>query len=113
MDQLFLVVASGEQLKQVLFALAVGSSQVEVDRARHLERLVLAPERQERLVFALAIEVDPERPVEQSVLALAVEVYPEDTWEDVCLRLRLVHHRASVLGNRRWVRISRSKTPLN
>jgi len=42
---------------------------LEVDLARHLERLVLAPEQQERLVLALAVEVDLEQHLERLVLA--------------------------------------------
>jgi len=42
---------------------------VEFDPARHLQGLVLAPERQERLVLPLAVEVDPERHLERLVLA--------------------------------------------
>jgi len=41
---------------------------VEVDPARHLVRLVLEPERQERLVLELAIQVDPEPYLERLVL---------------------------------------------
>ena len=35
------------------------------------------------------------------------------TWNDLPLRLLLVNRQESVLGNGSWVRISRSKTPLN
>jgi len=58
-EQVFLVLASGALLERLVFALAVGLLVVEVDPARQLERLVLAAERQERLVLALAFEVDP------------------------------------------------------
>ena len=63
-EQVFLVIASGEQFGRLVFALAVGYSVVEVDLGRHLERLVLAPERREQLVVWLAVEVDPERHLE-------------------------------------------------
>ena len=58
-EQVYLVLASGDQLEPNVFALAVGQSVVEVDPAGHLERLVLGPERQERLVLAFVVEVYP------------------------------------------------------
>jgi len=94
-EELWLVLASGEQLERLVFALAVSESVVEVDPARHLEQLVLAPEQQERLVLPPAVEVDPERHLDQLVLApgrqqrlllaLALEVDPEQHLEQVIL----------------------------
>jgi len=94
-EEVFLVLASGEMLERLVFALAVGKSLVEVDPARHLERLVLVPERQERLVLPLAVEVNPERHLdrlvlvperqESLVLALVVEVDPERHLERLVL----------------------------
>jgi len=67
-EQVFLLRVSAEQLERLVFALGVGESVVEVDPLRHLERLVLAPEEEERLVLALAVKVGPERDLERLVL---------------------------------------------
>jgi len=69
-EQVFPVLASGEQLERLVFALAVGQSVVEVDPARHLERLGLAQERQKQLLRAPLVEVDPERHLKRLLLTL-------------------------------------------
>jgi len=62
-EQLFLVLASGDQLERLVLGLAVGSSVVEVNLERHLEPIVLE----------LVVEVDTERHQEQPVLTPQIQ----------------------------------------
>jgi len=67
-EQVFLVLASGEQLDRLFFALAVSKLGVKVNQGQQLGCVVLAPKGQDQLVLATRVEINAERHLERLVL---------------------------------------------